>query len=100
MSFRRKPLKVQHSIKRVVLDVLKLRDPPLPEFASTLCSLPNVEDVKVSLVEIDQNTESVKVTIEGRNIDLDNVQKLMKNHGAVIHSIDEVVVQKESSMNP
>lgn len=100
MSFRRKPLKVQHSIKRVVLDVLKLRDPPLPEFASTLCSLPNVEDVKVSLVEIDQNTESVKVTIEGRNIDLDNVQKLMKNHGAVIHSIDEVVVQKESSINP
>jgi len=82
------------------LDVLKLRDPPLPEFASTLCSLPNVEDVKVSLVEIDQNTESVKVTIEGRNIDLDNVQKLMKNHGAVIHSIDEVVVQKESSINP
>jgi len=100
LSFRRKPLKVQHSIKRVVLDVLKLRDPPLPEFASTLCSLPNVEDVKVSLVEIDQNTESVKVTIEGRNIDLDNVQKLMKNHGAVIHSIDEVVVQKESSINP
>ena len=100
MSFRRKPLKVQHSIKRVVLDVLKLRDPPLPEFASTLCSLPNVEDVKVSLVEIDQNTESVKVTIEGKNIDLDNVQKLMKNHGAVIHSIDEVVVQKESSINP
>ncbi|MCD6537253.1 DUF211 domain-containing protein [Candidatus Bathyarchaeota archaeon] len=91
---------MQHSIKRVVLDVLKLRDPPLPEFASTLCSLPNVEDVKVSLVEIDQNTESVKVTIEGRNIDLDNVQKLMKNHGAVIHSIDEVVVQKESSINP
>ena len=100
MSFRRKLLKVQHSIKRVVLDVLKLRDPPLPEFASTLCSLPNVEDVKVSLVEIDQNTESVKVTIEGKNIDLDNVQKLMKNHGAVIHSIDEVVVQKESSINP
>ena len=100
MSFRRKLPKVQHSIKRVVLDDLKLRDPPLPEFASTLCSLPNVEDVKVSLVEIDQNTESVKVTIEGRNIDLDNVQKLMKNHGAVIHSIDEVVVQKESSINP
>jgi len=100
LSFRRKLPKVQHSIKRVVLDVLKLRDPPLPEFASTLCSLPNVEDVKVSLVEIDQNTESVKVTIEGKNIDLDNVQKLMKNHGAVIHSIDEVVVQKESSINP
>ena len=68
-----------------MLDVLKLRDPPLPEFASTLCSLPNIEGVKVSLVEIDQNTESVKVIMEGNNINLDTVQKMMKDHGAVIH---------------
>jgi len=88
---------VQHSIKRLVLDVLKLRDPPLPEFASTLCELPNIEGVRVSLVEIDQNTESIKVTMEGDNIDLDMVQRLMKGHGAVIHSIDEVVVQKKGS---
>ena len=97
MSFWRKIPKVQHTIKRLVLDVLKLRDPPLPDFASTLCALPNIEGVKVTLVEIDQNTESVKVTMEGDNINLDTVQKLMKDHGAVIHSIDEVVVQKKSS---
>ena len=97
MSFWRKLTKVQYSIKRLVLDVLKLRDPPLPEFASTLCALPNIEGVKVSLVEIDQNTESVKVTVEGDNINLDTVQKLMKDHGAVIHSIDEVIVQKKTS---
>ena len=88
---------MQHSIRRLVLDVLKLRDPPLPEFASTLCSLPNIEGVKVSLVEIDQNTESVKVIMEGNNINLDTVQKIMKDHGAVIHSVDEVVVQKKDS---
>jgi len=81
---------VQHTIRRLVLDVLKLRDPPLPEFASTLCSLPNVESVKVSLVEIDQNTESVKVTMEG------DVQRLMKDNGAAVHSIDEVIVQKKT----
>lgn len=80
-----------------MLDVLKLRDPPLPEFATTLCELPNVEGVKVSLVEIDQNTESIKVTMEGENINLDMVQRLMKDQGAVIHSIDEVVVQKKNS---
>jgi hypothetical protein len=83
---------VQHSIKRLVLDVLKLRDPPLPEFALRLCSTPNVEGVKVSLVEIDQNTESVKVTMEGDDVDLEYVQKMMKDYGAVVHSIDEVVV--------
>ncbi|MCW4020124.1 MAG: DUF211 domain-containing protein [Candidatus Bathyarchaeota archaeon] len=86
---------MQHSIKRVVLDVLKLRDPPLAEFALSLCSIPNIEDVKVSLVEIDQNTESVKVTMEGENVDLDFIHNLMKDYGAVIHSIDEVVVGKK-----
>ena len=89
---------MQRSVRRLVLDVLKLRDPPLTEFASTLCSLPSIEGVKVSLVEIDQNTESVKVTIEGNNINLEDVKKLMKDHGAVIHSIDEVLVQKVPSV--
>jgi len=63
----------------------------------TLCSLPSIEGVKVSLVEIDQNTESVKVIMEGNNINLETVKKMMKDHGAVIHSIDEVVVQKKNS---
>ncbi len=85
---------MQHSIQRVVLDVLKLRDPPLPEFALRLCSMPNIEGVKVSLVEIDQNTESVKVIMEGADIDLDFVEKMMKGYGAVVHSIDEVAVGK------
>ena len=85
---------MQHSIQRVVLDVLKLRDPPLPEFALRLCSMPNIEGVKVSLVEIDQNTESVKVIMEGADIDLDFVEKMMKEYGAVVHSIDEVAVGK------
>jgi hypothetical protein len=86
---------VQHSIKRVVLDVLKLRDPPLPEFALQLCSTPNVSDVRVSLIEIDQNTESVKVTMDGEDIDLEFVQKMMKDYGAVVHSIDEVFVGRK-----
>jgi len=87
---------VQHSIRRLVLDVLKLRDTPLPEFASVLCELPNIEGVKVSLIEMDQKTESVKVTMHGDNIDLDTVEKMMKDHGAAIHSIDEVIVQKKT----
>jgi hypothetical protein len=85
---------VQHSIKRVVLDVLKLRDPPLPEFALRLCSAPDIEGVRVTLIEIDQNTESVKVIMEGGSVDLDYVQKMMKDYGAVVHSIDEVEVGK------
>ena len=87
---------MQHSTSRLVLDFLKLQDPPLHQFAIQLGSIPNVDDVKVSVVEIDQITESVKVTVEGRNIDLDSVQTIMKDHGATIHSIDEVVVKKSA----
>ena len=53
-----------------------------------------VDGVNISLVEIDQETESVRITIEGDDIDLNHVETTMKDCGAVIHSIDEVVVGK------
>jgi hypothetical protein len=90
---------VQHSIRRLVLDVLKLREPPLHDFALSLSSTPNIDGVKVVLVEIDQNTESVKVTMEGEDIDIDSVQKMMKDYGAVVHSIDEVVAGKKNVLD-
>jgi len=86
---------VKRGVRRVVLDVLKLRDPPLPELALRLSSIPNVEGVNVSLVEIDQDTESVKIAIEGEDIDIDQLRELMKDCGAVIHSVDQVVVGKK-----
>ena len=86
---------MKRGVRRVVLDVLKLRDPPLPELALRLSSIPNVEGVNVSLVEIDQDTESVKIAIEGEDIDIDQLRKLMKDCGAVIHSVDQVVVGKK-----
>jgi len=60
-----------------------------------LSSMPNIEGVNISLVEIDQNTESVKIAIEGNDINIKQIQELMKDHGAVIHSIDEVAVGKK-----
>jgi len=89
---------VQHTIKRLVLDVLKLRrDHPLHKFALRLGSIPNVEQAKGSLVEIDQETETVKVTLEGKNIDVDLVKKMIQDHGATVHSIDEVLAGKKNA---
>ncbi|MDD4161748.1 MAG: DUF211 domain-containing protein [Methanothrix sp.] len=39
--------------------------------------------------------KSVKATIQGENIDYDGVEEVIKNFGAAIHSIDEVVVGKK-----
>ena len=85
---------VEPSVKRVVLDVLKLREPSLPEFAKRLSSMKGVETVKVSLVEMDQDTESLKVAIYGNEIDIDSIQERLEEWQAVVHSIDEVSVGK------
>jgi hypothetical protein len=84
-------------ITRIVLDVLKPRDPPIHELASRLASLQGIERANVSLAEIDQSTESIKVSIEGTGIALDSVRKTLEELGAVIHSVDEVSAAKKGS---
>jgi len=80
---------------RLVLDVLKPHEPSIHELASRLASLQGIDHATVSLAEIDQSTESVKVSIDGTGIVIDNVRKILEELGAVIHSIDEVSVAKK-----
>lgn len=87
--------RLQDAVKRIVLDVLKLREPSLPDLATSLSSIDGIIGVNISLVEMDQNTESVKIAIEGEKIDIDYVKEMLKDNGAVIHSIDEVVVGRK-----
>ena len=83
-------------ITRIVLDVLKPHEPPIQELASRLASLHGIDRASVSLAEIDQSTESVKVSIEGTGISIDSVRKVLEELGAVIHSIDDVSVAKKT----
>ena len=78
------------SIKRIVLDVLKPHNPSIIEMAGLLGGLEGVQGVNISLEEVDKDTDSVKITIEGTNIDFDKVNKTVSDCGAVIHSIDGV----------
>lgn len=81
-------------IKELVLDVLKPHSPPLPEFAAFLGKFRGVEKVEVSLVEMDERTESLKVVLNGTSIDYEGLKVHMNKLGAVIHSVDHVVVEK------
>jgi len=83
-------------ITRIVLDVLKPHEPPIQELASRLASLRGIDRASVSLAEIDQSTESVKVSIEGTEISINSVRKVLEELGAVIHSIDDVSVAKKT----
>ncbi len=88
------PKKSQSGIKRLVLDVLKLHNPDLVEFALELGKISNGINVLVTLQEVDRKTESIKVVLEGDNIDYERVKDVIVQLHASIHSIDQVVVGK------
>ena len=81
--------------RRLVLDVLKPHEPNNLVLAKRLSELDNIEGVNVSLYEIDQNTENVKITIVGNDMSFEDIKMVIEELGAVIHSIDEIVAGKK-----
>ncbi len=81
---------IMNGIKRLILDVLKLHNPSIIEMADAVGRLPGVDGVNVSLYEVDQQTENVKVTVEGEGLEFDQIKEVIEHFGAAIHSIDEV----------
>lgn len=83
----------QPRITHIVLDVLKPHQPPLPEFAAFIGELPGIKKVDVTVVEMDEKTESLKIVIDGADIVYEDLRSHMAKQGAVIHSVDQVVVE-------
>src|SRR5204863_9244347 len=81
-------------IKRIVLVVLKPHKPSLVDMSMRLSGLQGVDGVSLPLHEVDQETESVKVTIEGPSIIYTSVEETLRDVGAVIHPVDPVSTDK------
>jgi len=81
-------------IRRLVLDVLKPHDPSIIELSRLLSDLPGVEGVNISIFEIDRKVENAKITVEGTDIDHEEVFRVIQDEGGTIHSIDEAVAGK------
>lgn len=82
-------------IRRLVLDVLKPHHPSIVELSRRLSVLDGVSGVNCTLEEVDQETESIKITIEGNAIDFEVVEQAISESGAVIHSVDSVSAGKK-----
>jgi hypothetical protein len=72
---------------------LKPHQPPLPEFAKFLGELEGVIKIDVSVVEMDERTETLRVIIDGNDFEYEKLKSHMARQGAVIHSVDRVVVE-------
>ena len=82
-------------VKRLVLDVLKPHQPNALEFSQALARAGGDYRVCITVLEIDEKTETLQVLVEGNAIDFDAVQSSIRELGGSLHSIDEVEVQSE-----
>jgi hypothetical protein len=80
-------------VKRLVLDVLKPHQPNALEFSQAIASTAGKSRVHVTVLEVDEHTETLKVVIEGEAIDFESIQSSIGEMGGSLHSIDEVEVQ-------
>jgi len=60
-----------------------------------LTAIKGVEGVNCTMDEVDQETESVRITLEGPGIDFEKVEQTLREVGAVIHSVDSVAAGKK-----
>jgi hypothetical protein len=77
-------------VRRMVLDVLKPISPSILELATRLCAIKGIESVECTMIEIDRETESIKVVLEGNHIQFPVVENVIASFGAAVHSVDSV----------
>ena len=79
-------------VKRLVLDVLKQHNPNTLEFARAIAASGEGCQVDIQVLEMDEQTETLQVMIEGDSLDFDQISSVIDENGASLHSIDEVSV--------
>ena len=80
-------------VKRIVLDVLKPHQPNGLEFTSAIAEQSPGARVKLTVIEVDEQTETVVIVIEGQDLRYDAITEAISKMGGTVHSIDEVEVE-------
>lgn len=83
-----------NQVRRLVLDILKPHQPNVLEFSQLLAGQGNLV-VKVTVIEMDDKTETLQVEIAGEDIDFERIHEAIHDFGASLHSIDEVEVASD-----
>ena len=81
------------SVKKIVLDVLKPHQPNALEFSQALAAVGDNYRVRLIVLEMDENTETLQIEIEADAVDFEAVDAAISEMGGSLHSIDEVEVQ-------
>ena len=84
------------AVTKLVLDVLKtIKGSSIVELAEKLIEIPGVHNVDIKVNEVDVETLTLTVVIEGEDLDFAKIKNIIESIGAVIHSVDEVIAVKK-----
>jgi len=78
------------NVTLLVLDVLKPHTPNIIELAQKLTDLDAVDGVDITIFEIDSKVENAKVSLKGKNLDFQEIKRIIRESGGSVHSIDKV----------
>ncbi len=85
------------SIRRLVVDSLKPRETSIIDLSTAICQAEGIDEVDITVTEVDAKTETVKLIIRGPNIDYEELSRVMNDHGATLRSIDEINVSRSKA---
>jgi len=88
------------SLTRVVLDVLKPRELGLPDLVKAVCEEAGARQVSADIVEVDVRTETVKMIVEGDDLDLKLLLEKLEEFGCAVRSIDSVTARRVGPEKP
>jgi hypothetical protein len=82
-------------VKVLVLDVLKPHKPTILDLGKAICGHASVTSANITVYAIDEKTESVKVILEGKDIDFNEVKNIIEVQGAAVHSVDKTIIGRK-----
>ena len=85
-------------IKRMVIDSLKPRETTILDLSKAICDVKGVDEVDITVTEVDVKTETIKITVRGSDIAYEELTKVMSEHGATIRSLDEINVSRAKTI--
>lgn len=84
--------KKQAPLRVIELDILKPHKPSILDLGRAIADHKSVNNVNIDVYAIDEKTQSIRVILDGRDISYEPVSAIIEDHGAVIHSMDKVVL--------
>jgi len=82
------------NVKRLLLDALKPRELSIVELARAVGAVEGVEEVNIIVSEVDSETETIKLTVNGPKINYELVSNVLEKYGISIRGVDEIKVAK------